>query len=43
LLVVNLEPREMIDELSEGMILNICYTDKIMPVLSSYLKETRKT
>ena len=34
LFVVNLEPRKMMDELSEGMILDIGYADKITPVLA---------
>ena len=32
--VVNLEPREMMGELSEGMILDIGYADKINPVIT---------
>jgi methionine--tRNA ligase beta chain len=35
LFVLNLEPREMMDELSEGMILDIGYADKINPVLAT--------
>ena len=34
LFVVNLEPRKMMDELSEGMIFDIGYSDKIIPVLA---------
>jgi tRNA-binding protein len=34
LFVVNLEPREMMGELSDGMILDIGYADKISPVLA---------
>jgi tRNA-binding protein len=34
LFVVNLEPKKMAGELSEGMILDIGYTDKIIPVLA---------
>lgn len=33
LFVVNLELRKMMGELSEGMILNIGYVDKLNPVL----------
>ncbi len=34
LFVVNLEPKEMMGEISEGMLFDIGYTDKITPVLS---------
>ncbi len=34
LFVVNLEPRTMTGEVSEGMIFDIGYTDKITPVLA---------
>jgi len=34
LFVVNLEPRKMAGELSEGMIFDIGYPDKIVPVLA---------
>src|SRR5215470_16820752 len=34
LFVVNLEPREMAGELSEGMIFDIGYADKVVPVLA---------
>lgn len=34
LFVVNLEPKEMMGELSEGMLFDIGYTDKITPVLA---------
>ena len=34
LFVVNLEPKKMMGELSEGMILDIGYADKITPVLA---------
>jgi tRNA-binding protein len=34
LFIVNLEPRKMMGELSEGMILDIGYADKIMPALA---------
>ena len=34
LFAVNLEPRKMMGELSEGMILDIGYSDQITPVLS---------
>ena len=34
LFVVNLEPREMMGELSEGMLFDIGYTDKLNPVLA---------
>ena len=34
LFVVNLEPRKIMGELSNGMILDIGYADKITPVLS---------
>lgn len=34
LFVVNLEPREMMGELSEGMAFDIGYADKITPVLA---------
>jgi tRNA-binding protein len=34
LFVVNLEPKKMMNELSEGMILDIGYADKIIPVLA---------
>ena len=33
LFIVNLEPRKMMGELSEGMILDIGYADKLNPVL----------
>ena len=35
LFVLNLEPREMMGELSEGMLLDIGYADKIVPVLAT--------
>ena len=35
LFVVNLEPRKMAGELSEGMLFDIGYADKIAPVLAS--------
>ena len=35
LFVVNLEPRKMAGELSEGMLFDIGYTDKIEPVLAT--------
>jgi tRNA-binding protein len=35
LFVVNLEPRKMMGELSEGMIFDIGYADKIIPVLAT--------
>lgn len=34
LFVVNLEPKEMMGEVSEGMILDIGYSDGIVPVLA---------
>ena len=34
LFVVNIEPRKMMGEVSEGMILDIGYADKITPVLA---------
>ena len=34
LFIVNLEPSQMMGELSEGMILDIGYADKLNPVLS---------
>ena len=34
LFVVNLEPRKMMNEMSEGMIFDIGYSDKITPVLA---------
>lgn len=34
LFVVNLEPREMMGEVSEGMLFDIGYADKIIPVLA---------
>ncbi|GAI42780.1 unnamed protein product [marine sediment metagenome] len=34
LFVVNLEPREMMDEVSEGMLFDIGYADDITPVLA---------
>jgi tRNA-binding protein len=34
LFVVNLEPREMMGELSEGMLFDIGYADKLTPVLA---------
>ena len=34
LFVVNLEPREMMGEMSEGMLFNIGYADKVTPVLA---------
>ncbi|KKQ98025.1 MAG: EMAP domain protein [Candidatus Woesebacteria bacterium GW2011_GWB1_39_12] len=34
LFVVNLEPKEMMGELSEGMLFDIGYADKITPVLA---------
>src|SRR5712691_3698517 len=34
LFVVNLEPRKMAGEISEGMLFDIGYADKIMPVLA---------
>ena len=34
LFVVNLEPREMMGEVSEGMLFDIGYADGIMPVLA---------
>lgn len=34
LFVVNLEPKEMIGEVSEGMLFDIGYKDKITPVLA---------
>ncbi len=34
LFIVNLEPRKMMGELSEGMILDIGYADKLNPVLA---------
>jgi tRNA-binding protein len=34
LFIVNLEPRSMMDEVSQGMLLDIGYQDKITPVLA---------
>jgi tRNA-binding protein len=34
LFIVNLEPREMMGEMSEGMLFDIGYADKITPVLA---------
>ncbi|MGH9932042.1 MAG: tRNA-binding protein, partial [Pyrinomonadaceae bacterium] len=34
LFVVNLEPRKMMGELSQGMIFDIGYTDGVQPVLA---------
>ena len=34
LFVINLEPREMMGEISEGMLFDIGYPDKITPVLT---------
>jgi len=34
LFVVNLEPRKMAGEISEGMLFDIGYADKIVPVLA---------
>jgi tRNA-binding protein len=34
LFVVNLEPKKMMDELSEGMLFDIGYADGILPVLA---------
>lgn len=34
LFVINLEPKEMMGELSEGMLFDIGYADKITPVLA---------
>jgi len=34
LFVVNLEPKKMMGEVSEGMLFDIGYPDKIMPVLA---------
>jgi tRNA-binding protein len=34
LFVINLEPRKMMGEVSEGMILDIGYADKLIPVLA---------
>lgn len=34
LFVVNLEPREMMGEMSEGMLFDIGYADKVTPVLA---------
>ncbi len=34
LFIVNLEPRKMMGELSEGMLLDIGYHDKVTPVLA---------
>lgn len=39
LFVVNLEPRKMMGELSEGMLFDIGYADKITPVLAIPEKE----
>ena len=33
LFVINLEPREMMGEISEGMLLDVGYADKIIPLL----------
>ena len=35
LFIVNLEPRKMMGELSEGMLIDIGYPDKITPVLAT--------
>jgi tRNA-binding EMAP/Myf-like protein len=34
LFVINLEPKKMMDEVSEGMLLDIGYADGIKPVLA---------
>ena len=39
LFVVNLEPKEMIGEMSEGMLFDIGYADGIVPVLAVPEKE----
>ena len=39
LFVVNLEPRKMMGEISEGMLFDIGYADKITPVLAIPEKE----
>lgn len=39
LFVVNLEPREMMGEISEGMLFDIGYENKITPVLATPEKE----
>lgn len=39
LFVVNLEPKEMLGEISEGMLFDIGYSDKITPVLAVPEKE----
>ena len=39
LFVVNLEPRKMMGEMSEGMLFDIGYSDKITPVLAIPEKE----
>jgi tRNA-binding protein len=39
LFVVNLEPRKMMGEVSEGMLFDIGYADKITPVLATPEKE----
>ena len=40
LFIVNLEPSKMMGELSEGMILDIGYADKLNPVLAILEKQT---
>jgi tRNA-binding protein len=40
LFIVNLEPSKMMGEISEGMILDIGYADKLNPVLSIPEKKT---
>jgi len=40
LFIVNLEPSKMMGEISEGMILDIGYADKLNPVLSIPKKKT---
>lgn len=37
--VVNLEPREMMGEISEGMLFDIGYENKIIPVLATPEKD----
>lgn len=39
LFVVNLEPKEMMGEMSEGMLFDIGYSNKIIPVLAMPEKE----
>jgi tRNA-binding protein len=39
LFVVNLEPKEMMGEMSEGMLFDIGYSNKIIPVLAEPEKE----